>query len=86
MPEKLIFGLKELPMKLKAESITGTQNSQVLSHLQERGSITPLEALIVYRIFRLAARVYDLRVKGWNIETRIKRDRTGKTYAQYRLK
>tara|TARA_B100000745_G_scaffold122814_2_gene79691 strand:+ start:2558 stop:2797 length:240 start_codon:yes stop_codon:yes gene_type:complete len=62
------------------------QKGMVLFHLEERGSITALEALSLYRIFRLSARIYDLRAGGHRIHTQWKKDLTGKKYAQYWLR
>lgn len=51
-------------------SLGETQCKQVLSHLQSGQSITPLEALNLYGVFRLASRIHDLRNKGFNIKVR----------------
>lgn len=44
-----------------------TQNERVLKHIREHGSITAAEAVSKYGIYRLAARVSDLRKQGYNI-------------------
>ena len=44
-----------------------TQNQQVLSYLKTGKVITPLDALNMFGCFRLAARVYELRTRGWPI-------------------
>lgn len=44
-----------------------TQTQEILKYLQDHGSITPLEALREIGCFRLAARIYDLEQKGYNI-------------------
>lgn len=41
-----------------------SQNVVVLDHLKKVGPITPLEALRLYGIMRLGARIYDLRGSG----------------------
>jgi len=46
-----------------------TQTRQVYQHLQEHGSITPLQALSLYGCFRLGARIWDLRKSGVQIKT-----------------
>ena len=46
-----------------------TQNEMVLDHLQSGKPLTPLTALQRYGVFRLAARVCDLRSMGHEIET-----------------
>lgn len=62
-----------------------SQSDQILKYLQEYDHITQLEAIGLYRCFRLAARILDLRKKGHVIETENRRDTTGKPYARYRL-
>lgn len=54
-------------------------------HLLGGNSITQLEAIGLYSLFRLAARVHELKKKGWNIITREKRDLNGSVYAEYYL-
>lgn len=44
-----------------------TQNQQVLAHLKQGKTLTPIEALREYGIFRLAARIYNLKEDGWPI-------------------
>ena len=48
-----------------------TQNEKVLRHLQEHGSITPLDALKEYSIMRLASRIRDLKRMGIKITSKI---------------
>ena len=67
-----------------------TQTEQILEHIQERGSITPLEALKEYGIMRLASRVCDLKRQGYEIERTIEtaNNRYGEPvwYARYSLR
>ena len=63
-----------------------TIKSKVLDHLQKHDYITPLEALGVYRCFRLAVIVKQLRNEGHDIRTELRQDATGKRYARYWLK
>lgn len=44
-----------------------SQNAKVLDWLRKWGSITPKEAIDNLRIYRLGARVYDLRKRGHDI-------------------
>lgn len=53
--------------------------------MKERGSISPVEALACHGIFRLAARIKDLRNEGFKIQTKMCRDVNGRSYARYRL-
>lgn len=62
-----------------------TQLEHLKRHLKSGRSITPLEALGLYGIFRLAARIKELRDKGWDINTDIRNDPNGKIYATYGL-
>tara|TARA_R110000823_G_scaffold203197_1_gene334033 strand:+ start:4121 stop:4336 length:216 start_codon:yes stop_codon:yes gene_type:complete len=48
------------------------QTIEILTHLEEHGSIDPLTALRQYGCFRLAARIHDLRFQGHKIETKYK--------------
>jgi hypothetical protein len=43
------------------------QNLMVLAHLKTGKELTPLEALNDYGCFRLAARIYELKRRGWPI-------------------
>lgn len=49
-----------------------TQKTVVLRHLKRFGSIEPLTALREYGIYRLGARVADLRSEGYHIITETK--------------
>ena len=60
-----------------------SQEMLILSHLK-RGPIDPLKALKLYGCFRLAARIGDLRNKGYDIRTQII-ERDGKRFAKYWL-
>ena len=44
-----------------------TQSERVLEYMATYGSITPLEALRDLGVFRLAARIHDLRREGHNV-------------------
>ena len=48
-----------------------TQNVQILEHLMQGKSITPYDALRLYRVMRLASRISDLRKRGHKIEKRM---------------
>lgn len=62
-----------------------SQKSQILNHLKRNDSITALEAFGVYGVFRLAARIHELRQDGHDIRTEDRSDGQGRTYARYRL-
>lgn len=63
-----------------------TQSEHIIAHLIQGKSITPKEALERFGCFRLGARIYDLKRRGFAISTTTICDRsTGKHYAEYRL-
>lgn len=67
-----------------------TQTEKIMRHLEEYGSITPLDALQEYGIMRLASRICDLKKAGVAItkETETSKNRYGEAvrYARYRLR
>ena len=70
--------------KGKTVELVGQQES-IYKHLKTQGNLTQLEALGVYGIYRLAARVCEMRRKGVPIDSVNKKDANGKVYAQYFL-
>lgn len=62
-----------------------SQNSSILAHLERGESISPLQALEKYQCFRLAARIYDLRLKGHSIHQETAYTKERKRYAVYSL-
>jgi len=65
-----------------------TQKTLVLEHLLHNDHLTPLQAIGVYGIYRLAARVYELNKilpHPLTITTQVVADARGKRYARYRL-
>jgi len=48
---------------------TTSQNSRILEHLKGGYVISDLTARAWFKCARLAARIYDLRSKGYSIET-----------------
>lgn len=61
-----------------------SQNDEILSFLQTGQSLTAIQALELFKCFRLAARIANLRDQGHNIKTTILECR-GKRYASYKL-
>jgi hypothetical protein len=60
------------------------QAKTVLRHLERRGTISPMEALVSYSISRLAACIYEIRHKaGHRVVCDIRRDEQGHKYARY---
>jgi hypothetical protein len=60
-----------------------TQTETVRAHLLEHNAITPLEALNRYGIFRLAARINELRNSGFSVHSTIVESDNGKRYCRY---
>lgn len=48
-----------------------TQNEKVLRHMKEIGGITPMDAIKYYGCMRLAARIGDLKKKGYRISSKM---------------
>lgn len=62
-----------------------SQNQKILKHLKSGAHITPLEAMGLFGVYRLAARIYELRNQGHHIMTDVRADGTGRTYSRYWL-
>lgn len=56
----------------------------LLNYLMRGWAVTPIEAMELFGILRLGARIYNLRQKGHNITTTLVKD-GNKRYASYRL-
>ena len=67
-----------------------TQTERILKYMQDYGSITPLDALREFGCMRLAARISDLKKRGYRIDSTMIEDknRYGETtrYAKYTLR
>jgi hypothetical protein len=73
-----------------AEAIAPTinaasQNGKILLHLLKNGSITQVEAHELYRVYRLASRMTDLKNLGLSVMKNHKIDNTGVRYVEYSL-
>jgi hypothetical protein len=66
-------------------SETKSQEMAILEHLKSGRAITPIDALNLYRCFRLGARVFSLKKQGFQIESEMIRVPSGKRVASYRL-
>ena len=78
-------GTKENQMNIMKLLKLKPQARKVLNHLTKRKSISPLEALHVYGIYRLAACIHELRKTGIQINTVMKADASGHHYARYEV-
>jgi hypothetical protein len=63
-----------------------TQREQILDHLRRFGSITAMQAIDMYKILRLAARIADLRYEGFDIRAEWVTNKKGKRWVRYILK
>jgi hypothetical protein len=61
-----------------------SQETQILIELKKGRPLTPMKALSKFGCFRLAARIHDLRAKGWDIKMR-ERKMKDKRFAEYYL-
>ena len=62
-----------------------SQTDQIHQHLIDGKSLTPLDSLRLYGVFRLSGRILELRRMGLPIETELVKDGR-KRYACYSLK
>lgn len=74
------------PFKILGKLTGRNQNSDVLRHLLKRGSLSQYEAGNLYRVTRLAARIYELKGHGVLIMADRRVDPTGKRYVRYHLR
>jgi len=61
-----------------------TQRDLILQALKSGSKISALDALVMFNCFRLGARIWELRQKGYNILT-VMVTRNGKHYARYEM-
>jgi hypothetical protein len=60
-----------------------SQRAQILAALKRGEALSPMDALLRYKCFRLAARICDLRNEGYQVVTEIHVE--PKRFARYRL-
>lgn len=61
-----------------------SQCDRIANHLKAGRAITALEALERFGCMRLAARIADLRERGWEIVSE-RIERNGKKFCRYRM-
>ena len=61
-----------------------SKKERLRKHLKAKGSITPLESLSRFGLYRLGARILELRAEGMDIETHIINVK-GSKFARYVL-
>jgi hypothetical protein len=64
---------------------SATKTDRVLSYLLSGKTLTQLEAISLFSLFRLSSVVLNLRRQGHNIKTNLKVDVNGTEYAEYAL-
>ena len=69
---------------MKLATANKSKSQMVLAHLQTHGSITTWEAIQLYRATRLSAIIFNLRAKGYNIES-VDRKGDGCNFVEYIL-
>ena len=67
------------------EESNASQCARILEHFEKGLTLTSLEALHLFGCFRLASRIHDLRVQGYDIIVERIKTSNGKTVAQYRM-
>ena len=62
-----------------------SQCNQIISYMREHKSITAMEAVKEFNCYRLAARISDIRGRGYRVLTKMEKTKDGKFYARYIL-
>lgn len=70
---------------LAADINLGKQSRTILAHLKTGKTITNLESVLVYGIYRLSDVIFKLRGAGYDVETTVKKDEVGRKYSSYKL-
>jgi len=81
---KGIFWHESKIRRLTPEEVIESQNKMLLNHLMRGWTVTPIDAMELFGILRLGARIWDLRKKGYSITTTLVKD-GNKRYASYKL-
>ena len=62
-----------------------SQNKRIRAYLEAGNKLTQMDALKLFRCFRLASRIHDLRDMGVNITKRMIITSSGKRVAEYSI-
>lgn len=73
------------PAQRKVVEPSDSQSDEILRYLREGHTLTPMDALRLFGCFRLGARVYDLKRRGYDIKSKMVDTDNGKRVAQYSL-
>lgn len=69
-----------------ANDLTLPQQARtILAHLQKGKTITPIESMIVYNIYRLSDCILKIRNAGHDVLMEMCQDERGKKYGRYSL-
>lgn len=76
--------------KMEKTKHTNSQNDKILDFIRKHGNITQAQAVTEFNCYRLSARIFDLKEKGYDIRTImcVKKNEDGNVvqYAKYVLK
>lgn len=81
MNDTMTLGTTSLASDLKLPP----QARKILAHLEKGKTITPMESMIVYSIYRLSDCIFKIRNAGHDVVTEDRMDAQGHRYARYRL-
>lgn len=62
-----------------------SQEAQILRYLKSGKTLTQRNADRLFDCWRLGGRIYDLRLKGYDIKTEMVSSRSRKRFASYRM-
>lgn len=65
------------------EQSSASQAQMILSYMLQGNRITPIEALDLFKCFRLGARIADLKDRGYDIKSEFVTTPSGKRVKQY---
>lgn len=81
MSDTMTLGTTSLSTDLKLPP----QARRILAHLERGKTITPMESMIVYSIYRLSDCIFKIRKAGHNVVREDRVDEQGHKYARYSL-
>lgn len=62
-----------------------SQTDQIVDYMLAGNTITALIALNLFQCFRLAARIADIKRRGYDVVTTMETNENGKRYAVYKI-
>lgn len=81
MTDTITLGVPSIAKDLKLPP----QARKILAHLEKGKTVTPMESMIVYSIYRLSDCIFKIRNAGYVVVTEERQDAQGHKYARYRL-